>query len=251
MTDRRGWGWLRWTLGLLALAAGCAHRDLDRALLADHTPAAHRGDLAAFYAVHCPDVLAVRLGDADPWQGECPVGPDGRIDLGPSGTPRVEGLTAPEIAARLARSLRLPPEQVQVRVARYESQQLFVHGEVSGLQRAVPYVGPETILDLLQRLGGLTPGAAPGDLQVVRPHVADGKAPEVFTIDLAAIVLHKDQQSNLRLEPFDQVYIGQSGTSSLSGALPPVLRPVFDTLFGLRSARPAPSNPSSQEGKTR
>jgi protein involved in polysaccharide export with SLBB domain len=140
--------------------------------------------------------------------------------------PRLEGLTPPEIARVVARTLGVRPEQVTVRVVRYESQQLFLHGEVHGQERAVPYIGPETVLDLLQRVGGLADGAASSDIQVVRPHVADGTSPEVFHVDLEAILLKKEQTSNVRLEPFDQVYVGESRRSCLGNCLPPCLRPL-------------------------
>jgi protein involved in polysaccharide export with SLBB domain len=170
---------------LFGLVSGCAGDlpRLDRALLADRNPAAHDRNLAARYAVRCPDVLEVRVAGEGPG-GRCAVGPDGRIVVGDLGAVRVEGQTAPEIARAVARRAGLAPDVVAVRVAEFNSQQLFVYGEVAGLQRAVPYQGPETVLDLLQRTGGLTPGAAAGNVQIVRAHVADGKPPEEFQVDL-------------------------------------------------------------------
>ena len=44
------------------------------------------------------------------------------------------------------------------------------------------------MLDLLQRVGGIAPGAAPQDVYVVRSHLGEGR-PEVFHVDLDAIVL--------------------------------------------------------------
>jgi protein involved in polysaccharide export with SLBB domain len=126
------------------------------------------------------------------------------------------------------------PEHVHVEVAEYKSQHLYVFGEVAGLQRAVPYRGPETVLDLLHRVGGLTPGAALRDIQVIRPHVADGKRPEIFRIDLPAIVLRHDPETNVILEPFDQIYIGQSRRSCLCDCLPPWLRPAYQRACGLK-----------------
>jgi hypothetical protein len=103
----------------------------------------------------------------------------------------------------------------------------------------VAYQGPETVLDLLQRVGGLGSGAA-GDVQIVRAHVADGGAPEVFQVDLEAILRKKDQETNVRLEPFDQVYIGQSHRCLLSSCLPPWMRPLFEGACGMRRADKAP-----------
>jgi hypothetical protein len=129
-------------------------------------------------------------------------------------------------------------------VAAYRSEQVFLFGEVSGAQRAVPYQGPETVLDLLQRVGGLGAGAAPGDVQVVRAHVADGGRPEVFQVDLEAILRKKDQETNVRLEPFDQVYVGSSRPCRLSSCVPPWLRPLYESVCGLR--RPASGQQAAQ-----
>jgi protein involved in polysaccharide export with SLBB domain len=220
---------------LLAALSGCGGPDVERALLADRVPPARHADLAARYAVRCPDVLEVSVGGPRPWRDELAVDSDGRLSLGPAGVARVDGLTPPQAADAVAAALGVPRDQVRVRVASYASRQVFVHGEVSGLERAVPYVGPETVLELLQRVGGLAPGAAPDEVQVVRSHVADGRAPEVFTIDLRAILIDKDAHSNVRVQPSDQVYVGQSRRSCLSQCLPRWARPFFDDLVGLKA----------------
>lgn len=226
-------------VGLLlapGLMIGCAGTQpkIDQALLADRDPAAHGGNLDQFYQVHCPDTLDIQVTGAASWTGQRTVGVDGRIDLSPQGAVRVDGLTTREIVAQLAGHLNIPPSQVQVRVAGYHSQKVYLVGEVVGLQRALPYQGPETVVDLLQRSGGITPGAAPREVSVVRAHIADGKPPEVFQVDLPAIVLKNDQSSNLRLQPFDQVYIGQSRQSVLCNCLPPWSRPLYEKLCGMK-----------------
>jgi protein involved in polysaccharide export with SLBB domain len=228
----------RWLLALPALGllvlSGCADGRIERALLADRNPAAHGHDLAALYTVHCPDVLELRIANKPHWSGQQTVGPDGRIVLGEAGPLRVDGLSAPEIARRVAEKARLPWERVDVVVVGYNSQQLYLYGAIPGEEHAVPYRGPETVLDLLQRAGGLTPGSAPADVQIVRAHVADGKPPEVFHVDLRAILFKHDQQSNVRLQPFDQIHIGRNRRSCLESCFPPWLHPTYERLCGLR-----------------
>jgi protein involved in polysaccharide export with SLBB domain len=225
----------------LFLLAGCSHvPGLDRALLADREPAAHRGDLSAQYVVHCPDVLSFAVDGRRAWCGDRAVGSDGRVWLDADTPVRVDGLTVPEIAAAAAEQLGLAPQSIHVRVAGYNSQRIYLFGEVKDLQQAVAYRGPETILDLLQRAGGITPGAAPRDVRVVRAHVADGKKPEVFDVDLAAIVLRHEQQSNLTVEPFDKIYIGQTRQSKLSKCLPPWLRALYEAVWDMRK-QPEPA----------
>jgi protein involved in polysaccharide export with SLBB domain len=121
-----------------------------------------------------------------------------------------------------------------VRVAGYNSRQIYLLGEVPGLPRSVPYRGPETVLDLLQRAGGVTPGAALDDIRVVRSHVADGRPPEVFQVDLHAILVKHDQQTNITLEPFDQVHVGERRSAQLRCCIPPWLRPLYCRACGVQ-----------------
>jgi protein involved in polysaccharide export with SLBB domain len=106
----------------------------------------------------------------------------------------------------------------------------------------VPYQGPETVIDLLHRVGGITAGAAQDDVRVIRPHVAEGKPPEVLRVDLQAILLRHDGRTNLYLQPQDQIYVGETREFSLSKCIPPWLRPIYETLCGMRRASPTQSN---------
>jgi polysaccharide export outer membrane protein len=227
--------WLRLRAGLcLCLLAGCAGErpHLDQALMAVKGIAEGAANPAAFYTVGCPDVLAVTVPGRPDLSGRYSIGPDGRIDLGDCGQPRLEGHTASECTRLLAGSTGDP--HVQVAVAAYNSRQVYLFGQVKGLQRAVPYEGPETVLGLLQRTGGITAGAAANDIYVVRSRIADGKPPEVFHVDLQSIVLKQDEKTNLHLQPFDQVYIGETRQSSVEKCVPPCLRPVYEAAWGLR-----------------
>jgi len=233
----------RWWLALLApgllLASGCASARLERALLADRNPAAHGHDLVALYTVHCPDVLELHVAGRPHWSGQQTVGPDGCISLREAGPIRVDGLTTPTISQVVAAKAGVPAERVSVFVAGYKSQQLHLFGAVPGEEQVVAYQGPETILDLLQRVGGLTAGAAPTEVQVIRAHVADGKPPEVFHVDLPAILFRHDQHTNVCLQPADHIHVGRNRRSRLQCCFPPWLQPLYEALCGMRRG---PSN---------
>jgi protein involved in polysaccharide export with SLBB domain len=230
---------LLWRLSLLGtiwfLVSGCATHtaQLDRALLADNNPAAHGNDLAVHYVVHSPDVLDVFIAGRPDWTGRYAVSPDGRIQLGGVDFPRVDGRTTPEIEQLLALHSGVSASQIQVHVAEYRSQHVYILSEVPGLQRVVPYQGPETIVDLLQRVGGVPLRGAPRDIQVLRSHVADGTSPEVFHVDLEAILLKQDQRTNVTLESFDQIYIGQSRSSCVLTCVPPWLQSIIQQCCGM------------------
>ena len=205
---------------------------------------ASRGaDLVEQYAVRCPDVLELRVAGRPDLSGRRAVGPDGCLDLGDGGRPRVEGQTVAQVGHAVAGAAGLASADVHVEVAEYQSQHVYLFGEVLGQHRAVPYQGPETVVDLLRRVGGITAGAAPGDVHVIRAHVAEGKAPEVFRIDLPAILLKNDQGTNVRLRPFDQVYVGEARQAVVERCVPPCLRAAYHRLAAAFSREPGLPGP--------
>jgi protein involved in polysaccharide export with SLBB domain len=220
---------------VLGLLSGCAtgRPYVDRSLLNDRLPERSQA-VADRYTVGCPDVLAVAVADRPDLSVQERVGPDGRIAVGALGRLRVEGRTPPEVAGAVAELAGVPPAQVSVQVAEFHSQQLYLCGQGIGMQRAVPYQGEETVLDLLQRIGGIKPGAAPEDLYVVRSRLAVGERPEVFHVDLHAILMKHDERSNVRLQPCDEICVGEMRRSYLKKCVPPWLRPLYEALCGMK-----------------
>jgi protein involved in polysaccharide export with SLBB domain len=215
---------------------GCAIQEQQRAriektLMNDRDVGIRHLGVLENYQIGCPDVLLIDIADNSPRVLSKTVGPDGRIDMGAFGKLRVEGRSPVQIEALIAEELVLAPGLIQVRVAKYRSQQLFLFGQVVGWQRSVPYQGQETVLDLLQRIGGITSGAEPNDVYVVRAHIAEGGRPEVFHIDLQAIVEHHDQKTNLRLMPNDQIYVGETRQASIERIIPPWVRPFYQAFW--------------------
>ena len=211
----------------LAFSAGCVgHRAALQAALGADTPALLQArDREARYLVRYPDILEVQVAARPDCSGLRAVDVDGGVRLAEGIEVSAAGRSAPAIARLAARGLGLAQGAVVVRVARYESQQVFLVGGGGAIQQALPYRGPETVAELLHRAGGL--GAVDlDDIRVVRAHVADGTPPEVFPVDLAAILLKKETRSNVRLEPFDRVYVSQSRRARLEARLPPWLKRV-------------------------
>jgi polysaccharide export outer membrane protein len=230
-----------WPIVLLLFVLGCAAPpSFQRSWLSGSEISEPTADQRAAYRVGCPDELEIHVSGQPELNQRVRVAVDGRIDLGPAGRLYVEGLPTPVIAEHLAHRLGIPAAQVTVRVVGYHSQQVYLFGEVNNLQRAVPYCGPETVVELLRRAGGLTAEAAPDHVYVVRPHVVDGTRPEVFHVDLRAILLQGDERTNVRLQPFDQVHVGETRRAKWERCLPPWLRPLLVRLGSLPPT-PAPA----------
>lgn len=218
-------------LGLTG-CVGDQNQVVNKNLMTDKLAAARNAGVAEHYQVACPDVLEIAVAGRKEFSGHYLVEPDGRINLGRYGRLRVQGRTLAAIGQKLADEIGVRPPDVRVRVTAFRSQQLVLIGQVIGWQRTVPYQGQETVLDLLQRVGGISPGAAPEEVYVVRAHLGEGR-PEVFRVNLEAIVLKKDDATNIRLLPSDHVFVGETRQARIEKIVPPWLRPVYQKLWDM------------------
>jgi protein involved in polysaccharide export with SLBB domain len=229
---------------LLLQVCGCAkdRASVEKHLMEVRHSAQRQEGVPDSYRVGCPDVLELHVYERPEMSGRYEIGADGKIELGGDyGKVRIEGRTLSEIGKLMAAEVGVSPEHVQVRVSDFRSAHVLLFGEVTGLQRSIPYRGQETVLDLLQRVGGITVGAEPKDVYVVRPHLGESHRPEVFHVDLQAIVVKQDLKTNPRILPFDQIYVGQTRQAKVERALPPWLRSMYQAIWDTRPhANPGP-----------
>jgi polysaccharide biosynthesis/export protein len=204
-------------VGLALALGGCA---APRACYCHDQPAALEQTKSA-YTVACPDTLELVIESHPELAGQTPIRPDGTISLGSIGRLRVEGFTTAEIENRMASVLGMSQSSVQVRIVEFASRQVFLCGPEDGRERATPYLGPEPVVDLLRRTGGLSRQAEPRDVHVVRANVAAGRRPEVFDVNLQAILTGGDASTNIIVQPYDQVYVGETARASWAKCLPP------------------------------
>lgn len=221
---------------LAALGAGCTNAQLLREKCPqprDPKAAADAPAPAAAYLVACPDVLQITFADRPEWDAVSVVDVDGRLPLDEPGAPRVEGRTLQQVRHELAALAGVPPERVSVTLAAPRSARVIVYGPVRGKARAVPYQGPEPVIDFLNRVGGLPPGSKLNEVYVVRPNVAAATRPQVFRVNAPEVLVDGDPRTNVILQPDDQVYIGETRGSSLSRLLPDLMGTVYRRATGL------------------
>jgi protein involved in polysaccharide export with SLBB domain len=207
------------------LLCGCTRpRNELREALLNAPPVPRHAD--AGYLIACPDVLNIHVAGTPELTGLREVEANGCIDLGRFGGLNVEGLTTAGAAREIARAARLNPDLVLVEIAKYQSKQIYLLGEVAGQERAVQFEGEETVVDLLRRTGGITPDAAPDEVRIIRNPGLSSAEPQVIRVDLRAILLQADQRSNVKVQPYDQIFVPETKQARVGRCLHPWLRPL-------------------------
>ncbi len=220
------------SLLLVSLLAGCTCR--SAAVRSQAAPVAVPLHQPA-YTLGCPDLLEVRFDGEPTWDVRASVDVDGCLPLGPGGRPRVEGLRLDQVRATIAKDAHIEIGRVSVALVDPCAKFLTVHGPVAQRQQMLVYRGPERVVELLRRTGTLKPGCTdPRDISVLRPNVARGSPPELFHVDLEAIVADGDDATNIALQPGDQVYIGETRRSSFGRLLPNWMKPIYKRIVGVR-----------------
>src|SRR5262245_52004343 len=195
----------------VCLTAGCfsAHKKTDDLPVLPEV----RINSDELYTLSFPDLIDVAFLDWPDVTAAVRIGTDGCVAVGNLSRVRVEGLTTAEATRAIADRAEVSPHRVRVRVVEYHSRQVLLFGPVKGEPRVIDYRGPETVVALLTRTGGLTPDAAPGEVHVVRAHLGEGVPAEVLRVDLAAIRDRNDQRTNIHIQPLDEVYVGEAARS--------------------------------------
>jgi len=239
---------LPFILLVLGLASGCARDRLCRI----YTPGPDLGMLEAarslIYHIRCPDLLDIQFRDQPEWNCLASVDVDGSLNLGPAGRPRVDGLTLEEARHEIARTAGTDPAGVGIRLVESRAARIYLNGPINNRQRSIPYRGPERVLDFLWRVDAVQPGQSDlTEVVVIRPNVAEGKASEIYRVNVSAVVFAGDHSTNIILQPSDQVYIGETRRSTFSRLVPDWLLPIYRRLVGIFSLVPAQPQEAAAE----
>ncbi len=215
---------------------------LNASLIIRHTPDVHRqiverlrqlrrlhGRLKTEHdtrldVINPPDLLIVNVPKAPPDQpleGERLVRPDGTITLGDYGDLHVAGRAIPEIKTKIVTHLRkyfsdtdlgiadsdlTKASGVEVTLAARNSVAYYVLGMVKTPGR-FPIDENLTVLDALQRSGGLNKiERNDAAIRLVREAV-NGNKPQTLSIDLRGIMTFGDTTTNYQILPGDRIYV--------------------------------------------
>ncbi|MCY1016067.1 polysaccharide biosynthesis/export family protein [Pyxidicoccus sp. MSG2] len=171
------------------------------------TPAAEAGEARAGGGTLGPgDVVEVRVFQEPEHSGTWRVSPEGTIDYPLCGKVPLEGKTpsgaADALQTCLARYVRRP--QVSVLIREYNSQKVFVFGEVQK-PGTFPVDGEMSIVQAITLAGGFTKLAAKNNTLVTR--VVDGQERKI-RVPVEDIGVGREK--NFMLQPGDIVFVPES-----------------------------------------
>lgn len=179
------------------------------------------------YKVGIRDVLKVVVWSQQDLSGSFTVGTTGRVAFPLVGEVQAAGRSVDEIEADLRGKLAdgyLTNPQVSIEVAEFNSQRVFVVGEVR-VPGPVPITGALTLVEALAKAGSLTEQAG-GDLVVLRPaedRAAAGPvvasstgATEVARMDVRALQT-RGLSSNVELRDGDTIVVARAEMFYVNG----------------------------------
>lgn len=161
------------------------------------------------------------------------VRPDGRISVPLVEPVQALDLTPRELTERLrtayARQLRRP--EVTVIVRSFESQKVFVGGEVA-IPGVLLVLGRRTLLQSVMQAGGFRETARLTEVLIVRRDPSKPN-PIVIPVDVASILDGTDTRQDIDLLPFDIVYVPRSEIADVNAFIQEYIRANVPFGFGL------------------
>lgn len=191
-------------------------------------------------------------------QGEHLVRPDGTVSLGSYGAVNVTGLTLAQIKYAVEGHLSqwIQDPSITVDVFAYNSKSYYVIADGGGFGQQItrfPITGNETVLDAIERIGGLPSVSSRRRIWVARPGPVGSKNIQVLPVDWKAIVMNGATETNFQLFPGDRVYIAADRFIAFDNVLQKIISPIERilgvTLLGASTVRSlGPNNGGGNSG---
>ena len=164
-------------------------------------------DNSAIYRLHQGDSLMISVWRQETLQKQVVVLPDGSITFPLVGRVEVEGLSTPEVEARITEKLKkyISDPVVTVVIAGIEGNRAFVLGKVL---KPGPFIitEPTTVLQAISIAGGFDKFADTGDIKVIRP-VPIANSTQIFPVNYDDIISGKDISTNIYLKAGDTIVV--------------------------------------------
>jgi len=161
------------------------------------------------YRIEVADRLSVKFQRNPELDQELIVRPDGRISLPFIDEVQCAGMTPEELKAELERRYagELAVPDITVVVSEFGGNRVFVDGEVKtpGMHQLTAGM---TMTDAIASSGGFLPTGLREQVILIRKD--ETGTPVGHSVDLKKVVLGKDAEGNVLLQPFDIVYVPRS-----------------------------------------
>ena len=206
------------TTAACALAALSACSPVPDLPPAPPTPAPGTGYVSNLepYRIQVGDVLAVRLMLNPELNEEVTVRPDGRVSTTVARDELAYGRTVPELAGALTHdySTDLRNPRLTVVVKSFAPTRIYVGGEVATPGEFIT-VGPNlTLSQAIARAGGLKISTSDENkVFIIRRGPND--VPQLFSVRFQDLMWGKDPTADVRLAPYDVVYVPRSGIAEV------------------------------------
>jgi polysaccharide biosynthesis/export protein len=199
---------------LAALAACTTTSNMPPAPPVPGPTAGYVSDMPA-YRLQVGDVLDIRLMLNPELNEEVAVRPDGHISTTVVPDEIATGRTVPELTAALrndySKDLRNP--RISVVVKSFAPTRIYVAGEVNNPGEFIN-VGPTlTLSQAIARAGGQKVRGDTGSIFIIRRGPND--MPEFFSTRYDALIHGKDARADVRLAPYDVVYVPKTGIAEV------------------------------------
>ncbi len=164
-------------------------------------------------------------------RGEHLVKADGTVSLGVYGCVYVAGMSLCQAQTVIEQHLSqffLDPD-ISLDVFAYNSKVYYVIFDGGGYGMQVtrfPITGNETVLDAIERMGGLPAVASRRRMWVARPTPANHECVQVLPVDWLAITQSGSTRTNYQLFPGDRVYVKADPLIAFDNMLAKIISPI-------------------------
>ena len=198
-----------------ALLAACTQT--SQLPQAPATPAVYSGVLPPLppYRIQPGDVLDIKLVLNPDLNEEVTVRPDGHISTAIVPDELAYGLTTSELTKALRHDYEtdLKNPRLTVVVKSFAPTRIYVAGEV-GIPGEYVTVGPNlTLSQAIARAGGTKVSGSNSKVFIIRR--GPGDVPQMFSTRYNKVVYAKDATADVRLAPFDVVYVPRTGVAEV------------------------------------
>jgi polysaccharide biosynthesis/export protein len=158
------------------------------------------------YRLHQGDALMISVWREETLQKQAVVLPDGSITFPLVGRVAVEGLSTPEVEARITEKLKkyLSEPVVTVVITGIDGNRAYVLGKV---MKPGPLIINEstTVLQAISIAGGFDKFADDGDIKVIRQ--VPPNSTQIFPVNYKDIISGKDISTNIYLKAGDTIVV--------------------------------------------